>query len=427
MSNDRADALALRMTSALQRHSKTTLLGLFSGASAKAAASIWYDNVNAIGFTTAAVGRIDAGGSPLERTTPRTQLVTVAIGLHNKFDESLNGEGPDTPATRYDLNTDVVHDKGDACHLTIASWKSENNAPWDSGKRLTVVHTAHTVVAGDSTVASDVNKVARLSETAADYVFKFYKSLGAGADINLHGFLVFVPKSVAQNNSWFVYKDEVKPSGWTADVGRNAAGVEYPLFGAQLPAIVPAGVPKPTKVSLIGGGRVVITRTGVAEPAREQTATLVHEFTHDIYNNYDAGWFTGQSVDAALAEGAARYVETFYRINPNPNAKNVHTMTLLEPELRPRFGSFNGRVPTRGQIYGSGSTANFYYDLSATCFTYLASKYGAKFAFQSIRNAYANSGGPFSGIVTSTKGGTITFAAPGPYQTKWAAWLRSQV
>lgn len=386
--------LSLRMTAALQRHSKASWLALFSEPTAKARASTWFDNANAIGFTTAAVGREDQDENPYEETAPKTQQVKLGIGLHNRFDETLGlGGGPDAPATSYDLNTDVVHDSDGGCHLTVTSWRPLNNAPWDSTEHLVVTRTAHVIVAGDPEVANDIRRVAPIAETAARFDINFFKSIHRSADIRVHGFVLFVPKSVTETNAWFSFGATSKPGGWAADVGDSATGVEYPLNGVQLPVTTPPGAPRVSKASQIGGARVAITPKGLSGNVRDQTATLVHEFTHCIYNSYNDGWFTGKSIDPALAEGAARYVETFYRISPNPFDNNVRTMTLLGPALRADFASFNGKIPTGSQIYGTGATADFYYDLAATCFSYLASQYGVGFTFQSIRDAYANNGG----------------------------------
>lgn len=428
----RTDLLSLQMTAALQAHSKATFLKL-AGPSAQSAMSTWYDNVSAVGFTTAAVGNAKSlsDGGIESGDAPKTQVATVGIGLHNAFDETLKAivkgevDTGDAPATEYTLGTDVIHDGNQKCHLRITSWKSVNNAPWDTSQHLKIVRTKHVVIAGDPAAAADISRVAALAEKAATFDIGLFRSFKRPLDIRLKGFVMFVPTSNAQANSWFHYPDAKKPSGWIADIG-NAFGVEYPLNGVQIPVTKPVGAPKVNAVSQIGGGRVVLTSTGLRHTSSEITAVLVHEFAHDIYNNYSLGWFTGKPIDAALAEGAARYIESFYENNPNPYAFS-HSMKVLAPIIRQHFSLFNGKTPTRSQVYGNVNLASYYYAVSASSFSYLAVKYGIAFAFQSIRDAYANGGGPFSGIVTRINGGNVTFGDPGPFERAWAKWLPTQV
>jgi hypothetical protein len=75
--------------------------------------------------------------------------LTARIGVHNKLDPTSTankgGEKTDNViATDYVL---TVRPGADARHLQVTRWVSATHAPWDSGKPLYVVHTAHTVVA----------------------------------------------------------------------------------------------------------------------------------------------------------------------------------------------------------------------------------------------------------------------------------------
>lgn len=423
------NGLAGNFTAALQKHSKTAFLAIAATQAAKAPMSTWWDNVNALGFTT--------GGAQVEdRGNPTEASLRMKIGFHNKLDstskDAHDRNTPDTPATEYQLATKRIHDGGPAstkCHLAITGWKPLSNAPWDVKQKLYVVKTQHIVIAGEPRMKSEVQRIAPIAEKAAAWDHAFFKLADRADYIHLTGYLVFVPSTAQEEQHWFRAPTAKKPSGWVADVG-GAAGVQFPLPGVQVPISgMPEGSPKLAPVSTnTGGGRVIVTATGRHEDDVRLEATLVHEFVHAIFANDDIGaYLDGDPVPGAVSEGAARWIESYFVSAPNDaNSPNMHALPHLKDGLRPYFSSFDGKWPANGQIYGAAATADYYYDLAATTFDYEAS-YGLGFAVQCVLLAYTNGGGPFTGVEVSNKGGNIKFADPAQEQAKWAAWIRQMM
>lgn len=315
---------------------------------------------------------------------------------------------------------------GPGCgHVVITDWKPMSNAPWDSPQRLFVVHTRHTVVAGDQVRRPQIRRVARLAERAARWDVELFRAEHKSVYVQQQDFVTFVAASNRQAETWLRPAGAPKPSGWRADAG-NVAGFEFPMPGAD----VWPGLRARQEVSSspVGGSRIVITPAGVRDNDVNLEGTLVHEFVHAIFRYNDVwSWGGGRPLPAATAEGAARWIEAMYHSDPtarptDPHAE-LHSLDILQPVVASR--PFNGRIPTDEQIYGAAADADYHYDLSATAFSYLAAAYGAGFALQSIADAYVNESGPFGGVVSSIKHGTIRFERPADVQRRWASWVRS--
>ena len=420
------NGLAGNLTWALQKHDKRKFLALGTTTATKSAMSRWWDNVDALGFTT-------GGAQAEDRGEPAEGSLRMKIGFHNRLDSMSNDthdkSTPDTPATEYQLGIKQVRDGGadsNKCHLAITAWKSLSNAPWDVDHTLYVIKTGHVVIAGERSMSAEVRRIAPIAEQAAVWNQQFFKLADRADYIHLGGYLVFVPANVQEEQHWFRAPTAKKPSGWVADVG-GAAGIQFPLPGVQISQSgMPEGMPELAPLSTnTGGGRVILTATGRHEDNIQLEATLVHEFVHAIFANDDIGaYLDGEPVPGAVSEGAARWIESYFVSAPNNvNSPNMHALPHLKEGLRPYFSSFDDRWPSNGQIYGSAATADYYYDLSATTFDYEAS-YGLGFALQCVLLAYTNGGGPFTGIELSNKGGNIKFAIPNQEQGKWAAWVR---
>ena len=397
------------MTTALQAHHRSAFLKLAGTQPVERSMRMWWRNVSALGFTTGAV-------NPLGQAKNSRHPFIFQIGVHNRLDP-LDHKQPQVSGTRYKLT--VTHAGRGCGRVVISGWKPLSNAPWDSRKPLTVVKTAHTVVAGEPAVAAQIRRVARLAEKAATWNFTLLRTVHKMNYLEQKGFVTFVAANTREASTWFRPKDAPKPKGWAADPG-NVAGFEYPMPGVQVwPSI------KAHKVSAspTGGSRVVITPRGVHAGDVNLEGTLVHEYTHAIFRVNDLwSWAGGDPVSAATAEGAARWFEAMFHSNPRSARGTLRSLTMLEPVIESR--PFTGRLPTDREIYGAASSADYYYDLSASAFSYLAAAYGAGFAIQSIVDAYLNGGGPFGGVVDSIKGGTIRFEAPPAVQRRWASWVR---
>jgi hypothetical protein len=422
------EGLAGTLTLALQKHDKAGFLSLATTPATKSAMTMWWHNVDALGFTTGGA-QVETGGEPTQGSTRR-----VKIGFHNHLDSMSSDPDeratPDTPATEYQLGVKLVGNGGasTACHLAITGWQSLSNAPWDVGHPLYVVKTRHIVIAGEQPMRSELHRIAPIAEKAAVWDQQFFARAKRSGYLHLSGYLVFVPANAQEEQHWFRAPTAKKPSGWAADVG-GAAGIQFPLPGVQIPLYVPPGMPKPAPLSTnTGGGRVIVTATGRHASNVNLEATFVHEFVHAIFANDDIGaYLGGKPVPGAVSEGAARWIESYFYSSPGtPDSPKLHALPSLRNGLRPHFSSFDGRWPSNDQIYGSAATADYYYDLAATTFDYEAN-YGLGFAVQCVLLAYTNGGGPFTGVELSNKGGTIKFAEPVQEQGKWANWLRQQM
>lgn len=412
---DREDVLQ-DLTAALQHHDGSGFRTLAGTPAAEQAMTMWWRNVSAIGFTTGAI----RPARDLNNDEPQPFLLD--IGLHNSLDPSDEQKLPQAPATRYKVTTRRA---GPGCgHVVITDWQPMSNAPWDAPTRLFVVHTPHTVVAGDPALRPQIRRVARIAEQAATWDFTFFRAEHKRVYVEQKGFVTFVAATNKQAETWLRPPGAPKPKGWVGDAA-FADGYEFPMPGAD---VWPGVRGRQTSSSPIGGSRIVITPAGVRDNDVNLEGTLVHEYVHAIFRVNDVwSWGGGPRLPAATAEGAARWIEALYDSDPtadptDPQA-DFHSLRILQPVVASR--PFNGRIPTDQQIYGAAADANYYYDLSATAFSYLAAAYGAGFAIQSIAEAYLAEGGPFSGVVGSIKHGTLRFERPADVQRRWASWVRS--
>lgn len=423
------DVLAAQLTNALQKHDQSAFLALAGNDTVKATMQMWWTNLDAIGFTT-------GGAQALDQNAPNPTTQTyMAIGVHNPFDPnskiSTTATAPDIVSTDYLLTTAP----GTGCLQRISAWRPLSDAPWDQPAKLTVVKTAHTVVAGPAAVASTIRAIAPVAESAANWDFQFFKSNNGTRYLHQTGFVMFVPQTDAQTEGWFRAQSVRKPKGWTGDA-KNVAGFAFPFTGVQLPTRLGLPPETPTftdNTNLHGGARVIISRVGLGEKPVARNGVLVHEFVHDLLSDYDTGYYlSGKGVDAATSEGAARWIESYYDNSPSCYCKNRKTgkyptaLAGLKAGLRHDFNRFKGAVPRDAVIYGAPASANYYYDLSATTYDYLATR-GTSFGLQSVVDAYLNGGGPFDGVFVKYQAGTEYFASPQAETKKWAAWIRKQM
>jgi hypothetical protein len=420
------DPFQQSMTDAIESHNRAAFLALASTDPARTAMGLWWDNASAVGFTGGeAYADTDANlNDPGDSITS----LTLDVALHNPFDvvdPGQYGKGILAPTTQYKIGIASV---GAQCATSVTSWSSLSNTPLDVPEHLYVVHTKHTVVAGEPAMKSEVDRIAPIAEKAAVWDFGFVNATKGRHDnfLEQKGFVTYIPTSDAQAVGWFRAPTAPKPKGWTADAG-NVAGTSFPLPGPNS-----SGTPKLTGLNLgqgaaVAGARVLLTKAGRSGSKTQIEGTLVHEYVHDILATDDiAAYLGGKPLSAATAEGAARWVESYFYSTPGAyRLKSSRAVPSLRPTIKANLGRFTGAVPTDGQIYGSSSLANFYYDLSASTFDYLAGEYGTPFTLQSVVDAYTNGGGPFSGIITNIKNGTITFGNPDTYQAKWAKWVRA--
>jgi hypothetical protein len=80
-----------------------------------------------------------------------------------------------------------------------------------------------------------------------------------------------------------------------------------------------------------------------------------------------------------------------------------------------------------GQIYGAANEANFWYDVSASVYSWLAYKWGLRFAVQTALLSYTGKTTPFNSVVKSNSGNKLVFEDGRQMRTQWASWLRQQI
>lgn len=415
------------MTNAIESHNRAAFLALASTDAARAKMGLWWDNASAVGF---AGGESYVDNDANDPGHSALTSVILDVALHSPLDvvsPGKYGAGILAPMTQYKAGIASV---GAKCALSVTSWTSLADTPLDVPEHLYVVHTTHTVVAGEPQMKSEINRIAPIAEKAAVWDFGFFKETVGGHSnyVQQKGFVVYIPTTNVQAEKWFRAPTAPKAKGWTADAG-NVAGTSYPLPGPNSFGKPKLTGPKLGQGSAVAGARVLLTATGRKESSLNLEATLVHEYVHDILTTDDiSAYLGGKPLAAATAEGAARWIESYFRNSPasyKVGKKYARAQPNLRPTIKANIGRFNGKVPSDAQVYGSSSLANFYYDLSASTFDYLAYKYGSPFALQSVINAYTNGGGPFGGVISNIKGSTITFANPSSYVGPWAKWVRA--
>ena len=292
--------------------------------------------------------------------------------------------------------------------MVITGWKSLMNAPWDLAK-LYVTKRPHVKIAAYPDEKHLADSLAGDAEKAAEYDMRLFKD-NDSYDLQQSGFVMFVSDNATRRGSWF--RTGPQPKGWIAD----PAGYAKPLPGE--PGTLVSGV----TTNAVGGSRVVFHSQS---SSHENTAVLVHEFVHSIFAR-NTIWAYGddQPAPAWTAEGIARFVESFYRVNSDPNVPTL-TFDLREMRTNPLRSRFAGQPPTDGQPYGgSPASGSFWYDVAASVYGYLAVKHSVFDAFYAARIGYTNDSTPFTGVVKSDKGGTITYYSPAEIQRDWANWFR---
>jgi hypothetical protein len=398
-----ADSLFKGLTDDVEHRNAAAFLAKFTG-SAKASATRWWQNMSALGFTTGVFYPESATSALIPLNSAGDGTVKVWAGTHDTMDDV----DPDThevyvPLTSYRL---TVHQDTESTPVVITGWKSLMNAPWDL-TNLYVVKRPHVKIAAYPDEKHLADTLAGDAEKAAEFDMALFKE-NDHYDLQQSGFVMFVSDQTARRVSWF--RTGPQPKGWVAD----PAGYAKPLPGD--PGTLVPGV----TTNAVGGARVVFHSQS---NSHENTATLVHEFVHSIFAR-NTIWAYGddQPAPAWTAEGVARFVESLYRVSPNPSTLMFN---LDEMKSNPLRSQFTGQPPTDAQLYnGSGAAGNFWYDVAGSVYAYLALKYSVFDAFYAARIGYTNDSTPFTGVTKSDKGGTITYYSPAVIQQAWATWYR---
>ena len=397
------DSLFKGLTEDIARHKSAPFLAAFTG-SAKVSATRWWQNMAALGFSKGVFYPASATSARVPLNSAGDGTVKVWAGTHNTMDP-VDPDSHDAyvPMTSYQL---TVHQDSESTPVVVTGWKSLMNAPWDLAK-LYVVKRPHVKIAAYPDEKHLADTLAGDAEKAAEYDRALFKE-NDSYDLQQSGFVTFVSNKAARRASWF--RTGPQPKGWIAD----PAGYAKPLPGD--PGTLVSGV----TTNAVGGAPVVFHSQS---SSHENTAVLVHEFVHSIFAR-DTIWAYADDKPAPAwtAEGVAGFVESLYRVSPDPKAL---TFNLNEMKSNPLRSQFTGQPPTDTQLYnGSVAAGRFWYDVAASVYAYLAVKYSVFDALYAARIGYTNDSTPFTGVTSSNKGGTITYYRPAEIQRAWATWYR---
>jgi hypothetical protein len=412
------DALLKRLTEDIQKPNEKDFLSLVAP-SARPAVQTWWDNMQAIGFTTGLI-------MPSNKTdqvnldTKGDGTTVVLAGTHNALDPMEHNKNPDVPLERYQIG---LHFSSAKAIGQITAWKPLGNAPWDQGK-LYVRKDSNVVVAGPAADSAVVDETLPIAQAAAAYDVGLINHVHP-SDLRQEGFVVFVSHDPAVRNRWF--STTKQPSGWPPN---SSSGLTAQLLGP--------GASADTNWSLgnlandgTGGARVVIT------PAEDQnggtpqleTAELVTRFALDILSASNQALIPGfpaPSIPAWAVEGFGVAFEAAYYSNTN-SAPDEYSFKALNDQLEALPASYkNGDVPTADELYGgSDQTQQDWRVVAASVYAYIATKYGMSQLLASAELMWTGEPDPRQNVLESTTKTTYTFYGKDTIQSGWEAYMAS--
>ena len=306
------DALFRKLTGYLQARDETGFLGLASAA-ARPALKTWWDNLQAIGFTTGAV--IPTASHDVVRVDRKGDGSTVVLaGAHSPLDPADHNGKPDVPLTRYRIG---LHFAGPAATGQITSWQPLDDAPWDSRAGLYVRKDTHVVVAGLPGDSALVDQTVPIAETAAAYDIGLVNHVNFQDLAQQQGFVVFVSGNAAVRSHWLTPVKQ--PSGWPP---RFLGAQVFQLPGPGTTQVDAASAGSIADGST-GGARVVVAPYSHDNNGKPhgQTVTLVRDFMLSIlaaHNQALANGLPAIRVPSWPQEGLAVAVQILFEANGNP-------------------------------------------------------------------------------------------------------------
>jgi hypothetical protein len=412
------DALFTRLTKDIQGNNEKDFLSLVAPG-ARPAVQTWWDNMQAIGFTTGLIMPTDKTDQ-VNLNAKGDGTTVVLAGTHNALDPQEHNKNPDVPLEHYQIG---LHFTSPRAIGQITAWKPLGDAPWDQGK-LYVRKADNVVVAGPVADSAKVDETLPIAQAAAAYDVGLINHVHP-TDIRQLGFVVFVSDDPAVRNGWF--STTKQPSGWPTD----------PSVGltAQLPG---PGTSANTNWSLgnlasddTGGTRVVITPYEDQSGGTQQleTAELVTRFALDILSASDQSLFPGSPAPVMPAwaiEGFATAFEAAYYSNTNA-APDEYSFKALNDDLKKLPASYkNGDVPTADQLYkGSDDTKANWRLVAGSVYAYIATKYGMSQLLASAELMWTAEPDPRQNVLESSTKTTYTFYGKDTIQAGWQAYMAS--
>jgi hypothetical protein len=411
-----------KLTQNIQARNEAGFLSLVAPA-ARPAVRMWWENLQAIGFTTGAIGPPSSSDS-VRLDSHGDGTLTVLAGMHSPLDPvplelgGVHGK-PEIPCETYQLG---LHFASPTATGEITSWKPLGNAPWDQGVRLYVRKARHLVVAGPPGDKTIVDQTLPLAKAAADFDGMLVDQVNSN-DLLQQGFVVFVSGSSATRDRWF--STGPQPKRWPAEF---LGGLTFPLPG---PNEGGASLFNSLLDSNLGGARVIITPyQDDGQTPHGETAQLVRQFMLDILAPHDQQQVAAGPIltpDWAL-EGLAVAVQGLYEGGTNPTAPVSPRFVVLTNALRALPASYRaGHLPTTQQLFsGSAATQQDWNDVAASVYEYIALKAGMNQLFASAMLLWERFSTPFGNVLASQNqqnGGTLKFYTGSFIEAGWRAAL----
>lgn len=410
------DALFTRLTQDIQNRNEAGFLSLVAP-SARPAVVIWWENMEAIGFTTGMI-MPTASDDRVDVNSHGDGTATVLAGTHNPLDPFSNGK-PDIPCERYQVG---LHFSGATAIGEITSWQPLGADPWDQGVRLYVRKAANVVVAGLPADSGLVDETLPIAQAAASYDVGLVNHVNSG-DLHQLGFVVFVSGNSLVRDSWFAAGP--RPAGWPPAF---FGGLTAPLPGPGVSADTAFNVGGVSDGST-GGARVVITpfEDESGGTPHLETVQLVNHFMLDILAADDQALLPGltqPSVPSWTVEGLAVAAQVLYEGNTDP-APGTYNFAPLDTALKALPASYrDGQLPTSQQLFtGSVSTEENWNDVAASVYEYIALKHGMNQMLAAASLLWTGQTTPFGNVLSSISKGTYYFFAATTIESGWKAAL----
>ena len=413
------DALFKRLTKDIQGNNQQDFLGLVAPG-ARPAVRTWWENMQAIGFTTGLIMPFSA--TDQVNLDAKGDGTTVALaGTHSDLDPSNRKGQADVPLERYQLG---LHFSSATAIGQITAWKPLGDDPWDDSGKLYVHKGENVVVAGPAADSALVDETETIAQAAAAYDIGLINQVHS-SDLRQLGFVVFVSSDPGVRSRWF--GTTAQPAGWPP---ASAAGLT-----AQLPG---PGASADTNWSLgpladdtTGGARVVITpfEDENGGTAQSETTSLVARFADDILAASDQALIPGQaapSVPAWTVEGFGVAFQAAYDGNTNP-APSSYNFSVLNQALKALPASYkNGTVPTAAELYSGAEQAQQDWRVVAgSLYAYIATSNGMGQFLASAELMWTAQPDPRANVLKSNTNGTLTFYGQDTIQSGWEAYLTS--
>lgn len=372
-----SSALFQALTNDIQTQNETALLSQVAPA-ARPAVQTWWQNLQAIGFTSGAITPVSSDLVNVD--SHGDAIITVLAGTRSPLDPAGA-----IPAERYQLG---LHFASPSATGQIISWQPLGDDPWDQGGHLYVRKAAGVVVAGPAGDSAIVDQTLPIAEAAASYDIGLLDRVDRG-DLHQTGFVVFVSSSAATREGWF--RTSWLPQSWPPESG---GGVTVPLAG--------------TTGDSTGGARVVITPGGTA---RSETAQLVRQFTLDILASDDEA--TASSVPSWAIQGIGLAVQALY----GQNTYNVKALTSGLHGLPSSYRS--GQLPASQQLFiGKPAAEQDFGDVAASVYEFIAIKYGLNQMLHAAALLNARNDTPFANVQRGH-----AYYPPPTIESAWHTWL----